>query len=467
MKKGARILVVDDEKEMLSGCKKILEALGNFPMAVSNPKLAIKLIMDEEFDLIFCDLLMPEINGMQVLQTVQNYWPHTPVVMFSAYGTIDRAVEAMKAGAFDFIEKPFDAEHLEVVVKKALLHKEIFYERNNLINQLEEKYSFDNIIGKSDEMKKIFDMIEKVSNYDSNIFITGESGTGKELIARSVHVHSNRQAKPFVPVNCSAFPENLFEAELFGYEQGAFTGATKRKIGLFEYANDGTFFLDEVCEMPLTLQSKLLRTIQDKKLRHVGGNELINVDVRIISATNKNMKEVLSNGTFREDLFYRLNVINIHLPPLRERREDIRLLAEYFLEKYQKSSPKKITGFSNRVLEVFENYNWPGNIRELENVVERAITLAQNDEITFEELPKELKGKETDQFSFHSLNLSDAKQKMIYELEKKYLAYLLEKHNGHVTKMASEAGMTRRNIHRLLNLHGFDPEKWRIKTDEE
>jgi transcriptional regulator with PAS, ATPase and Fis domain len=222
--------------------------------------------------------------------------------------------------------------------------------------------------------------------------------------------------------------------------------------------------MDEICEMPLPLQSKLLRTIQDKQLRHVGGNELIQVDVRIISATNKNMHEALTNGSFREDLYYRLNVINIHLPPLRERKGDIRLLAEHFLEKIQKLSPTKISGFSQKVFETFENYDWPGNIRELENVVERAATLAKSDMITYEELPKQMTGNDISSFSFQSLNLADAKQKMIYELEKKYLVYLLEKYNGHVTKMADEAGMTRRNIHRLLNLHGFDPETWRTKS---
>ena len=319
MKPKIKILVLDDEEDMLRGFGKLLEAQGHKAYLVSNATAAAKVLEEEEIDIVFTDLLMPDIDGLQVLELVQKFNPSIPVIIFSAYGTVDRAVVAMKAGAFDFIEKPFDADRVTLVIQKALNHLSLYRERNNLLSQLEEKFKFDNIIGISPEIRKIFEMVENVAKSDANILLTGESGTGKELVARSIHAHSDRKTSPFVPVNCGAFPENLFEAEIFGYEKGAFTGANKRKIGLLEYANGGTFFMDEVCELPMPLQTKLLRAIQDKQIRHIGGNELIQVDVRIISATNDNIEKALSCQKLREDLYYRLNVINIHLPPLRER----------------------------------------------------------------------------------------------------------------------------------------------------
>ncbi len=461
MKNAARILVIDDEPEMLSGCSKILRALGYTPFPIQNGNHAIQLLQEEQFDLVLCDLLMPEPDGMQILQSVKKYAPNTPLIIFTAYGTINRVVAAMKEGAFDFIEKPFDADHLKVVIEKGLNQRELFCERNNLINQLEKKYSFDNIIGKSDKMQKVFEMVESVSKTDANVLITGESGTGKELIARSIHARSPRRTQSFVPVNCGAFPENLFEAELFGYEKGAFTGATQSKIGLLEYASSGSFFLDEVCELSQTLQAKLLRVLQDQQLRHIGGNELIQIDIRLISATNRDLEVALSNGQIRDDFFYRINVINIQLPPLRDRKEDIRLLAEHFLQNTLKSSPKEISEFSDEVFHLFEKYNWPGNVRELENIIERAVTLAKGNIITPAELPQEFQSKENKSISFDDLSLAQAKQSAIDSLEKKYLLFLLEKYRGNVTKISEEAGMTRRNIHRLLNRHDIDPKAWR------
>jgi DNA-binding NtrC family response regulator len=461
MKKSARILVVDDEAEMLSGCAKILKALGHQTLLAQNGVTAQKLLQEEELDLVLCDLLMPDIDGIDVLRSAQKYTPNTPVVIFTAYGTIDRAVAAMKEGAFDFIEKPFEADYLKVVITKGLHQRNLFLERKNLLSQLKDRYSFDNIIGKSSVMRKVFEMVESVAQSDSNILITGESGTGKELIARSIHARSSRKTNAFVPVNCGAFPENLFEAELFGYEKGAFTGATQQKIGLLEFANGGTFFLDEVCEFPLTLQTKLLRVLQDNQLRHIGGNELIQIDVRLISATNRHLPEALSNGQIRDDFYYRLNVINIHLPPLRERRDDIPLLAEYFLQKTMKSSPKIITGFSDEVMSQFIKYHWPGNVRELENIIERAVTLSKDDNITLAELPPELYSNDNSEQTFADLSLAQAKHETIDKLEKKYLLYQLQKHQGNVTSVAKEAGMTRRNIHRLLKLHKINPKDWR------
>ena len=461
MKYSARILVVDDEPDMLSACSSILKSLGYQPFPVQSGDLAIQLLQEEEYDLVLCDLLMPDTDGLQVLQEVQKKLPHIPVIIFTAYGTIDRAVSVMKEGAFDFIEKPFEAEHLKVILEKGLHQRNLIRERDNLLNQLEEKYSFDNIVGNSPAILKVFNMVESVTHSEANILISGESGTGKELIARSIHTRSKRKMKPFVPVNCSAFPENLFEAELFGYEKGAFTGATKSKIGLLEYAHTGTVFLDEVCELPTPLQTKLLRVLQDQQLRHIGGNELIQINVRLLSATNRDLQNALREGQIREDFYYRLNVINIHLPPLRERKEDIRLLAEYFLQNILKSSPKEIDGFTDEVMIQFEKYNWPGNVRELENVVERAVILAKGKKISLAELPSELQTNSSNKDSFAGFSLAEAKQNAIDNIEKKYLIFLLRKHNGHVTKIAGEAGMTRRNIHRLLNRHNIDPGAWR------
>ena len=428
-----RILIVDDEPDMLTGCSNILAALGNKPVPIAEGSLALELIKNEEFDLIFCDLLMPDVDGMQIIENVQKISPQTPIIIFSAYGTIDRAVAAMRAGAFDFIEKPFDTNRIKIVIEKGLRQRNLIKERNNLLKQLEDKFRFDNIISNSLVMKKVFEMIESVSQSDANILITGESGTGKELIARSIHAHSNRKTMPFIPVNCGAFPENLFEAELFGYEKGAFTDASHRKIGLLEFADGGTFFLDEVCELPANLQVKMLRMLQDQLLRRVGGNELIKIDVRLISATNQEIQKALNNEQLREDFYYRLNVVNIHVPPLRERDGDINLLANYFLNQKLKSSSKEAIGFTDEALENLERYNWPGNVRELENVVERAVALVKGDFITTTELPQSIQSGKSSSYSFSDLTLAQAKQKAIDQIEKKYLLYLLKKHMGNVT----------------------------------
>jgi DNA-binding NtrC family response regulator len=461
MNNNARILIVDDETEMLSGSAKIISSLGYQPFPINDGALAIKLIKEDEFDLVLCDLLMPNIDGMQILKAIQTYAPLTPVIIFTAYGTIDRVVSAMKIGAFDFIEKPFEADYLNIVLQKGLAQRNLFLERANLIHLLEDKYSFENIVGQSPGMRKVFEMIESVAQSDSNVLITGESGTGKELIARSIHARSRRRTKSFVPVNCGAFPENLFEAEIFGYEKGAFTGATQSKLGLLEYANYGTFFLDEVCEFPMNLQTKLLRVLQDQQLRHLGGNELIQINVRLISATNRNLQKALSDGIIREDFYYRLNVVNIDIPPLRDRKEDISFLAKFLLEKTLKSSPKTITDIDKDVIDLFEKYNWPGNVRELENVIERAVTLAKGNRITENDLPAEIITEDDSYITFDNLSLQEAKKKKIDELERKYLIYLLNKHKGHVTKIAEEAGMTRRNVHRILSRHKIDPNSWR------
>ena len=461
-----RILVIDDEKDMLNACGKILDALDYHPVLVDNGKLGIELLVHDEFDLVLCDLFMPEVDGMDILKKATELAPHTPVVIFTAYGTIDRAVIAMKSGAFDFIEKPFEIEHLKVIIEKGLSQRKLYLERINLLKQLQDKYSFDNIVGQSSAMRKVFDMVESVAPSDANVLITGESGTGKELIARSIHARSARHTNAFVPVNCSAFPENLFEAELFGYEKGAFTGASKRKLGLLEFADEGTFFLDEVCELPNALQAKLLRVLQDQQLRHVGGTELIQIDVRLISATNWVLEDAREKGLLRDDFYYRLNVVNIHIPPLRERREDISLLAEYFLRNQLKASAKDLNGFHPLVSKEFELYDWPGNVRELENVVEHAVTVARGMEITLADVPTYLTQKKTrymiDQ-QMNSLSLAELKNHTYETIEREYLLKYLKEYKGNVTKIAEKAQMTRRNLHRLISRHRLDPSAWRAE----
>ncbi|MGE5796754.1 MAG: sigma-54-dependent transcriptional regulator [Ignavibacteria bacterium] len=461
--KSVKILIIDDEPDMLSGFSSILSGLGYKSSPAADGYSAVEYLRGEEFDLIFCDLLMPGMDGLEIVKESQKLAPQTPVIIFTAYGTIERAVKAMKAGAFDFLEKPVDTEKLKIVIEKGLRQRKLFKERENLIRQLDDKFHFENIIGKSSEIRKVFDMIESVSVTDANILITGESGTGKELIARSIHAHSSRKTNPFVPVNCGALPETLFEAELFGYEKGAFTGALKRKIGLLEHANGGTFFFDEVCEMQSNLQVKLLRVLQDHHLRRLGGNELIKADFRVISATNGDPEKMLGENLLRKDFYYRLNVIHINLPPLRERKDDIILLAEYFLDKYLKNTGKEVSGFSEEVKEIFESYPWPGNIRELENVVERSIAMVKSKVITINELPQNFRQgfKEKPVPSESEYTLAEVKQRITSNIEQRYLLTLLEKYKGNVTKISEEAGMTRRNIHRLLKNHGLDPEKFR------
>ncbi|MDF1612263.1 sigma-54-dependent transcriptional regulator [Stygiobacter electus] len=457
-----KILIIDDEPDMLSACEMILSTISNVDsVPISDPEKAVILIKEEEFDLIICDLLMPNYDGMKILEISKKYLPYTPFIIFTAYGTIERAVAAMKSGAFDFIKKPFEATILKMIVEKGLRQREFFKEKYNLLEQLEEKYSFENIVGKSEKMIEIFEMIDNISQSDANILITGENGTGKELIARSIHARSKRKAGPFVPVNCGAFPENLFEAELFGYEKGAFTGAFKRKIGLLEFADGGTFFLDEVCELPLSLQIKLLRTIQEQQLRRIGGNVLIKFDTRFISATNQNINNALECGQIREDFYYRINVINIHIPPLRERKEDIPLLIDFFLKKYSLKNKKNIDGVDEETLDILCNFNWPGNVRELQNIIERAVSLCNKNIITSNYLPDYILSKKSSVNTSSKITLYDLKQKAIEEVEKKYLIDSLKKFSGNISKVAEDCSLSRRHLYRLFNQYDIDPNKFK------
>ncbi len=460
-----KILVIDDEIEMLNGVKKLLTLSGFDCVTSQDGNKAISLLNDFNFDLVISDLFMPDISGNQIIEQIKISHPEIPIIIFTAFGTVERAVEAMKLGAYDFIEKPFDSQHLIMKIKRAVELKTLKSEKENLISQLQDKYSFQNIIAKSKAMKNVFDIVEQVAPVEANVLITGESGTGKELIARAIHVLSQRKAGPFVPVNCGAFPENLFESELFGYEKGAFTGAANRKIGFLEYASSGTFFMDEVFEMPAHIQAKLLRALQERKLTRVGGNNLIDFNVRIIAATNKDVQKAIENGELREDFYFRINVVQIHIPPLRERKIDIPLLADYFISKSNDLSKKNISGIDEHVLNIFENYSWPGNVRELENVIQSASVFCQTDKITQADLPKYLFSASS-KSEFEKISLTEAKQLAIEKIERDFLLFLMEKHSGNITKVAEESGMTRRNIYRIISKYSLNPDDWRIQNGQ-
>jgi len=451
---GNNILVIDDEPDMLSGFASVLSALGYNAHTYTDAGEALNKLKSFDFDMIFCDLQMPGLDGMDFLKEVKKYSPRVPVIIFTAYGTIGRAVEAMKYGAYDFIEKPVDTEKLKLMLVKGIRKRGIASSVDQEIN----------MIGRSRVMMNLFDELKNVASSDANILITGESGTGKELLARSIHNNSRRKNSPFVPVNCGSLPEQLFEAELFGFEKGAFTGAMQKKLGLLEISNEGTFFLDEVCELPLNLQVKMLRVLQDNYLRRLGGNELKKVNFRVISATNKNPEDMISAEKLRKDFYYRINVIHLRIPPLRDRQGDIEILANHFIEKSLKNNDKVIRGIADEVLEILNLYNWPGNVRELENVIERGVTFASSDIISVADLPVHLQNYKDEFINSGSgeLSISAATQKSKEEIEKKILISLLEKYKGNISQMSAEAGMTRRNIHRLLNLYNIDPDKWRV-----
>ena len=357
----------------------------------SNGEEGLQKVADSPFDQILCDIRMPQMDGLEFLREVQKMGINATIIMMSAYGTMDTAIEAMKLGAYDYISKPFKPDEIILTLKKAEERERLRRENELLRKEVKKEYSFENIVSKNEKMQKIFEVIKKVAQYKSTILITGESGTGKELVARALHYNSDRSQNPFIPINCGAIPENLLESELFGHEKGAFTDAIRTKKGLFEEADDGTLFLDEIGELPLQLQVKLLRVLQDGEIRRVGDSKPIQVDVRIIAATVKDLIKEVNEGRFRDDLFYRLNVFPIHIPPLRERKEDIPLIVAHFVKKYSLSLNKNVLGINPKALEALMNYRWFGNVRELENTIERAIVLADEINIQLENLPIEIR----------------------------------------------------------------------------
>ena len=384
------ILIVDDEGQNRDYLSEILSEEDYNVSTASNGRDAIARLSQDLFHVVLTDLKMPEVDGLGVIRHLVENHINCIGILFTGYGSVKTAVDAMKLGAFDYITKPFKADEIKVVVKKALDHLALQEENTYLKQQLKAKYKFENIIGSSDRMQKVFSLIDKVSGTDSTVLVLGESGTGKELVAKALHYNSPRAQNPFVPVNCGAIPEELLESELFGHEKGAFTGAFRTRIGRFELANGGSIFLDEISEMSPNLQVKLLRVIQEREFERVGGVKSIRTDVRIIAATNRDLEEEVAQGRFREDLYYRLNVIPLNLPPLRERRDDIPLLVKHFMDKYGREKNSRITGFSRRAMNLLAHYRWPGNVRELENLVERVLVLCDGTEVDTADLPERI-----------------------------------------------------------------------------
>jgi two-component system response regulator PilR (NtrC family) len=383
----AHILIVDDERSMREFLEILLQRAGHDVFACAAAPDALVALEADDYDLIISDIKMPGIGGLELLQRVREVSPETPVVLITAHGSTESAVEAMRLGAYDYLTKPCSVDEICLVVDKALEKRSLSTENRRLRRELQDRSGLPTMLGRSPRMKEVFDFVHRVAGSKTNLLITGESGTGKELVARAVHSLSDRKERPFVAINCGAIPENLLESELFGHVKGAFTGAVANKLGLFEVADGGTLFLDEIGEMPLSLQVKVLRAIQDKTFKRVGGTHDVRVDVRILCATNRDLEAEVRGGRFREDLFYRLNVIEVRLPPLRERCEDIAHLARFFIEKYARELGRRVSEAAPEVIAALEAYPFPGNVRELENLIERAVTLAPSERITLDCLP--------------------------------------------------------------------------------
>ena len=442
-----KILVVDDDREILELIAEILKDEGYAVDTASNGKKAIKSIDAEFYDLVMTDLKMPQADGMKVLRHVVEQSPDTVCIMLTGYGSIESAVEAIKTGAFHYITKPVKADEIKMVVQKALKYKLLERENVLLKRELRKKYRFENFVGDSKAIQDVFELIEKVADTDSTVLITGESGTGKELIAKAIHYNSYRKDNPMVVINCGAIPEELLESELFGHEKGAFTGAHKSRIGRFELANGGTIFLDEIGDMSPNLQVKLLRVLQEQKFERVGSTRTITVDIRVIAATNKDLFTAVKEGKFREDLYYRLNVIPIKVPPLRDRKSDIPLLVEFSVRKFNKEKQKRIKGLTSEAMETILQYDWPGNVRELENMVERVVILANGDEVGLDDVP------ETIRVAVQKMEPAEALPKggirfdhAVEEYEKKLILQALDETNWVKTKAAKLLKMNRTTL---------------------
>jgi two-component system response regulator PilR (NtrC family) len=451
-KNKGKILIVEDEKNMREVLKILLEGENYAVTSASNGLEGLSSLDKDIFDLVITDMKMPKADGFQVLKKVKEISPDTIVIMITAFGTKETAIEAMKLGAYDYINKPFNIDEIRLIVRKALDKKRLSDEITILRQKVETTYSLENIIGQSPKMQELFKVIPKIAQSNSNVLIIGESGSGKELFAAALHNLSHRKDKNFVTINCAAFPEGLLESELFGHMKGAFTGAMFNKQGLFEIADEGSVLLDEIGEMPMSLQAKLLRVIENGIFRRVGGTNDIKVDVRVISATNKDIKEEIASGRFREDLYYRLNVVPIQIPPLRERKEDIPLLIDHFLRKTSNNA-KRITPEAMKLL---MDYSWKGNVRELENIIERTALLTDKEDITPAELPSEIYGH-PDEMKY-VLKLPEGGidvDKFIGEIEKRYLLQALEKANGVKTEAAKLLNLSFRSFRHRLQKYGI------------
>lgn len=449
-----RILVVDDEPVICRNCSRILTECGYKVETLQSSRMAMERIKAEPFDVVLLDLKMPGVDGMELLHLIKEIDPKIVSIMMTGYSTVETAVEAMRSGAFDYISKPFTPDELSIRIEKALEKRRLICENRYLHQQLDEKYY---IVGKSEKMQEIYRTIEKVAPTDSTVLIHGESGSGKELLARAIHYHSQRKGKPFVSLDCSALTESLLESELFGHVKGSFTGASINKPGLFEVAHGGTFFLDEIGGISMLIQSKLLRALQEREIRPVGATKTISVDIRLITATNKDLEEMIEKGTFREDLFYRLNVVPIFLPALREKKEDIPLLISHLLQKFSQIRKKHIKGIDPEAMRLFTEYSWPGNVRELENVIERIVVMSDEEDIRPEHLPLYIREKNplcamsTPVTNEELKRLKkQAKEDAVKHIERSFVVETLKRNNWSITKAAKDVGVKRQNLQTLI-----------------
>jgi DNA-binding NtrC family response regulator len=443
--KHHKLLVVDDDLEMCELLSDVLNAEGYSVLTISESLEASKILKREEFDVIVTDLRLKGLKGLDLLAEAKRAAPLTPVIIITAFGTIESAIQAMKMGAYDYITKPFHLDEMVLTVKKALENRLLKKEVVRLKKEVETRYHFHQLIGKSPPMQSIYDLIERISDSSNNVLITGESGTGKELVAKAIHYSGTQKEGPFMAVNCAAIPETLLESELFGYKRGAFTDAKTDKKGLMSEATGGTLLLDEIAEMPPMLQAKLLRVIEERCVRPLGDTHSYPIDVRIVSASNRDMNTQIHDGRFREDLYYRLKVIDIELPPLRERREDIPLLIQHFISRFVKE-PKRISGVSEDALKILINYSWPGNVRELENIIQRAIVLSQHELILPEDLPISMMKNGNENL----IEKGVSQKYTIDQLEKEYIRKVLIEVGGNKTKAAEILGLDRKTLYRKL-----------------
>jgi len=442
------VLIIEDEKIMRITIEDALKAKGYVVKSFERGQDGLQAYSEEPFDIVLTDVRLPDINGMEILKKIKEIDDSCMVILMTAFGTIKDAVEAMKMGAFDYITKPFSLDELSLIINRAAEVKQIQDENLRLKKAISRCYCYPNIIGESNAMKDVFRMIDRLSKSDSTVLIHGESGTGKELVASTIHYQGKRKDGPFVIVNCGALPETLIESELFGYEKGAFTGATRRKPGRFELASGGTLFLDEVGELPPSVQVKLLRVLQDGTFERLGGTETIKVDVRVIAATNRDLEAEVKEGTFREDLYYRLAVIPLTLPPLRERREDIPLLIEHFLQRYTSRLGKQVSLSKDAVTALME-YHFPGNVRELENIIERVVTLCDGNLVKKEDLPAHVLKKDSEQPEFQPLT------KVAQEAERQYILRVLRQTGGNRSRAASVLGISRKTLWEKMRQYGI------------
>ncbi|MBW2519200.1 MAG: sigma-54-dependent Fis family transcriptional regulator [Deltaproteobacteria bacterium] len=446
-----RIMLVDNEEGLCRMMEAVLKDQGYLVKSYTRSVQAVAEFSAGDYELIISDIKMPEMDGLEVLKHVRNRDPEVPVIMITAYATVDMSIQALRRGAYDMLTKPFEPDELVYRVKNALQHHELMEENRELREELSGQFKFENIIGASSSIKSLLEKVAKVAIRDTSVLITGESGTGKELVAQAVHHNSSRRNHRFVALNCGAMPENILESELFGYRKGAFTGAMENRKGLLEAANGGTLFLDEIGNLPLTMQKTLLRFLQEKEFRRLGDTTPTKVDVRIISATNSDLTAEVAAGTFREDLFYRLNVINLHLPPLRDRQEDIPLLAVHFIRQQNARFSTDIKGLTPEAMQALRLYEWPGNIRQLCNVIEAAMTIASGNYIGLPELTQLIETGKIDQTADQA-DYSSA----LGQFETEYLTRLLRKHGGNVEEAATEAKMNMATIYRKLKKYGIN-----------